>query len=350
MAGKSLAGGELYFIGEIDPHSNAETNFVKVGIVREKEGRFSDQRLKEHQTGNPRQLRIVQIVETSIVERVETTMHGIFATSRLSGEWFSFMGDSRESAIAQAKLLAADAESYKDDMVRAEEVRRQVSSPEVFSPTEELSELHKSIVELRAQTGISNGLIKALGVAMRDASKNGLKFGNLLDIQIKKPSDKFDEIAFKEKYPDLWAKYAKSEPKLFGLFRVIDPVARRPDPFTLNPELSVFNSDVQEMMTLLATNECDAEEVHDLYLRVLQLHAPLQWKLDLQESKAQAKVGEASGVEGLFTWKRELKARETFDKKALQGDYPEQFSEFVTTGKPTEAIVPAKDRGFRLPN
>ncbi len=47
-----LASGELYFAGEKDPLDGNLTPLVKIGIVREREGRTFRDRLAEHQTGN----------------------------------------------------------------------------------------------------------------------------------------------------------------------------------------------------------------------------------------------------------------------------------------------------------
>ena len=63
-----LTGGEIYFLGERDLKSGKDTGFVKIGLVREKDARDTESRLKEHQTGNPRLLHVVKVVKTPVVE------------------------------------------------------------------------------------------------------------------------------------------------------------------------------------------------------------------------------------------------------------------------------------------
>lgn len=85
--------GEIYFIRERDLLSHGTTNYVKVGLVREKDDRGSEERLLEHQTGNPRELFIHKVVKTPAVSAIEGLLHGLFAAHRVSGEWFDFQPD-----------------------------------------------------------------------------------------------------------------------------------------------------------------------------------------------------------------------------------------------------------------
>ena len=65
-----LIAGEIYFIGEKDLKTGLDTKYFKIGIVREgaKGPRTSEERLLEHQTGNPRRLYLRDIVKTLIIE------------------------------------------------------------------------------------------------------------------------------------------------------------------------------------------------------------------------------------------------------------------------------------------
>ena len=62
----SSTPGTLYFITERDPFCDAPAAYVKIGLVRDNDmGRSSDDRLLEHQTGNPRSLRIAALSATA---------------------------------------------------------------------------------------------------------------------------------------------------------------------------------------------------------------------------------------------------------------------------------------------
>ncbi len=57
--------GEVYFVSETDRLTKEVSSYVKIGLVRERDGRSSAERLDEHQTGNPRKLGLLEVVKTS---------------------------------------------------------------------------------------------------------------------------------------------------------------------------------------------------------------------------------------------------------------------------------------------
>ena len=67
--------GQLYFINEQDTQTGVRSNYYKIGIVRDADDRDSKNRLLEHQTGNPRELCIVETLNMPAVEAVETNLH-----------------------------------------------------------------------------------------------------------------------------------------------------------------------------------------------------------------------------------------------------------------------------------
>jgi len=85
-----LTAGEIYFVRERDIKSGEVTPYVKIGIVREgaKGPRTSEERLLEHQTGNPRNLFLHEVINTPAVEEIETRLHRTYAEQAVSGEWF----------------------------------------------------------------------------------------------------------------------------------------------------------------------------------------------------------------------------------------------------------------------
>ena len=102
-----LTPGQLYFINEQDTQTGVRSNYYKIGIVRDADDRDSENRLLEHQTGNPRKLCIVETLSMPAVEAVETNLHYLFASKRVMGEWMCFNDDELKQAIAKAKELAA---------------------------------------------------------------------------------------------------------------------------------------------------------------------------------------------------------------------------------------------------
>ena len=96
--------GEIYFIREIEEQtldSKKYSAYTKIGLIKftKDEDRFSEHRLGEHQTGNPRLLEITARVETDCVSVVETYVHRQFGKMRRLGEWFQLSDDQFASAV-----------------------------------------------------------------------------------------------------------------------------------------------------------------------------------------------------------------------------------------------------------
>ncbi|UCC25287.1 MAG: GIY-YIG nuclease family protein, partial [Gemmatimonadales bacterium] len=96
-----LKPGIVYFLRERDFRTGAFTDYCKIGLVAGE--RTTEQRVKEHQTGNPRQIHEEVSVETPAVDDLETYMHGRFAPWRVSGEWFHLTADRLQEAIGEAR-------------------------------------------------------------------------------------------------------------------------------------------------------------------------------------------------------------------------------------------------------
>ena len=94
-----LTPGELYFIRERDKQTKEISRYVKIGLVKEKDDRASKERALEHQTGNPRELLIHKVIKTPAISEIENIVHGLFATERVSGEWFDFSESKLQEAI-----------------------------------------------------------------------------------------------------------------------------------------------------------------------------------------------------------------------------------------------------------
>jgi hypothetical protein len=76
--------GEIYCIREVDFISNTPTGYVKLGKTK----RDTAQRLKEHQTGNPRQETAEFVLYTDMMSSLEKYLHYHFANDCVNSEWF----------------------------------------------------------------------------------------------------------------------------------------------------------------------------------------------------------------------------------------------------------------------
>ena len=78
--------GELYFMFEKDWLTEKRINYIKIGIVRNT--RSASDRAGDHQTGNPRLVENLAVIQTQAINKLETTLHQRLAPYRITGEWF----------------------------------------------------------------------------------------------------------------------------------------------------------------------------------------------------------------------------------------------------------------------
>lgn len=348
MAARSNASGELYFIGEKDPATQNDTGYVKIGIVRENDDRDTDKRVKEHQTGNPRMLHVVETIRTPIVERVETAMHGAFAPQRVSGEWFILDPSQKDTAIAAARAFADEAAADLEAMSVAEALKKTASGPEKLTPTDEHIALHATLVALKAQVKACNTIAADLVRVLEALHAGGIDCGRVLTYQPSKPRESFDEKSFKDSHTALWEQFQVTKPTFSGSFLAKDPKSSRPDPLVLNPRIADLAATVSGLTGESGPATHDVNEVHRVYLTLLALQAPLEWKLTLVEDRARAAVGTASEIDGLFVWKRELTSKTSLDKAALKNDHPDVYAQFTSFAEVRPSVIVARDRGYFL--
>ena len=93
----SLKSGSIYFLRERDYLSGETSPCVKIGLVRG--NKPTEDRIAEHQTGNPRQILDYKTLESPFVEYLETQLHYRCAHRWISGEWFLLDQEELRSAI-----------------------------------------------------------------------------------------------------------------------------------------------------------------------------------------------------------------------------------------------------------
>ena len=105
MAGRETPKGppgQLYINRDRDYFSGELGDYVKIGIVNEHETRGSEERKGEHQTGNPREVVIIQEFTSRMVQHLESRLHAKFALRRVSGEWFVMDDEFVENELLKA--------------------------------------------------------------------------------------------------------------------------------------------------------------------------------------------------------------------------------------------------------
>ena len=334
-----LTPGQLYFINEQDVKTGERSSYYKIGIVRDAAGRDSKNRLLEHQTGNPRKLCIVESLSMPAVEAVETNLHYLFARNRVMGEWMHFSEVELQNAIKKAKELAAEMESSIEDFQFAEILKGTKSNGVTLPATEEAEECYGTIQDMKEILETCDKALADYDDYLYEAIKRGVNVSGRAKVQKRAGAKKFSESLFASTYPELYKKYSSVSFPVRGAFRV-KPAK------DWNPEIRAINEEQVELLVAFTDQLVDADHsmdtgfgLHEKHLGVLEIKKYAEWNIEIANVKLRVMTGDAEGIDGVCTWKREEKEVVSFDKQQLEADYPEQYNACVVQGPETQALI-----------
>ena len=334
-----LTPGQLYFINEQDVKTGTRSNYYKIGIVRDADGRDSKSRLLEHQTGNPRKLCIVEALSMPAVEAVETNLHYLFARNRVMGEWMHFTDSELQSAIKKAKDLAAEMLANIEDYTTADVLKKTISNGSKLPATEEAEEWYVQIQDHKEVLEACDAVLEQYDDYLIQAIEKGIDVSGRASVQTRAGARRFDEKMFAIKYPNLFKKFSTSTKSIKGSFRV------KPDKEWI-PDLGVIDEEQVELVAsfgdLLANADHSLEAgfaLHEKHLGVLEIRKYAEWKIDIANVKLRVLTGVYEGIDEICTWKREEKETITLDKTALQSQYPDAFNDCIVQGAETTALI-----------
>ena len=334
-----LTPGQLYFINEQDVQTGTRSSYYKIGIVRDAAGRDSKNRLLEHQTGNPRKLCIVEALPMPAVEAIETNLHYLFARNRVMGEWMHFSDSELQNAIKKAKELAAEMEENIEDYKFAEILKNTKSNGSKLAATAEAEEWYGTIQDLKEVLEACDDALAQYDDYLYEAIERGIDVSGRAKVQTRAGAKKFDEALFAATYPELYKKYSTSIFPVRGSFRV-KPAK------DWNPDLSAINQEQVELLVEFKDQLLNADHsmdtgfaLHEKHLGVLEIKKYVEWKIDIANVKLRVMTGDAEGIEGICTWKREEKEVVTFDRTKLQAEHPEEYNACVVQGAETTALI-----------
>jgi hypothetical protein len=334
-----LTPGQLYFINEQDVKTGTRSSYYKIGIVRDAEGRDSKNRLLEHQTGNPRKLCIVEALTMPAVEAIETSLHYLFARNRVMGEWMHFSETELQDAIKKAKELAAEMEENIEDYKFAEILKVTKSNGSKLVATEEAEERYGTIQDMKEILEACDDALAQYDDYLYEAIERGIDVTGRAKIQNRAGAKKFDENLFSATYPELYKKYSTSVFPVRGSFRIKAAKDWNPDLSAINQEQVELLADFKDQL-LIADHSMDMGfALHEKHLGVLEIKKYAEWKSETANMKLRVMTGDAEGIEGICTWKREEKEVISFDRQTVQTTHPDEYSACVVQGAETTALI-----------
>ena len=341
-----FTAGELYVIGEIDLRTNQKTNYYKVGIVREKKERTSAERLKDHQTGNPRKLFVHDFIKCQVVEEVETVFHKLMAPKGVRGEWLELEESELAQAIGLIKRLNEEVNDHYGFFEQAELLKKQESSEEVVSADEEILGWHRSYAAADVRSKAAGKVLKLISDALKEAVSSGVELNQIVEIQLKEGRKSFDKESFRAQYADLFEKYVTFEETSKQRFTPTIPKEIKDSLNEIDPELFNTLEVIEGFIEDVKSSKRTYQELHGQYLRALSIEADADWIKTIAEARIKTACAAAGGIEGVCTWSRANETRQAFDEKLFREENPDLADQFTTIGVNVQAVIVNPKRGY----
>ena len=341
-----LTPGELYFIRERDFQTKEISRYVKIGLVREKDDRASQDRALEHQTGNPRELLIYKVIKTPAISEIENIVHGLFATERVSGEWFDFTEAKLAEAIETAQSLADEALLHEDEITTAAELAKVVSSEAMLQPSPEALAWHGAFLRAEAIGKYCSDFAEGMRDVFREAIEREEPMEHIAVMRERKDRKIFDATAFELAHPDLYVQFTKVTKKIAPRLTWTRPKDFDKAISRLHPELDAYGTSLEGLTEQARKGEVSNELLHKHYLRLLGFGARANWELEIARANIQSLCGAAGGIEGVCKWSRVEKETKSFDHSAFIEAFPDIAETFMHLESQSAALIIDPMQGY----
>ena len=330
--------GEIYFVQEVDRVDGTRSPYVKIGMVKDASRHNSEERLTDHQTGNPRNLSLYHVTKTPGPFRVERFLHQQFGPNRVKSEWFKLDDSELDAAVRIAEDMAREAFVHIPIIEEAERLGTTPSDDTKLAATAESTEWLQRLSVAKAAVKVCNELsaaYRAVATALPEELKAAAEEEELFLTEYY-TTKRFDSKAFAAAHPDLAAKFTEVWTEVRGRF-----TAKTTD-VELNErehDLIAFRSQFTELCTKVHNGEADFGEAFEMRQVLEQYAGAYGWEHQVADAHLRAICGTASGIDNQATWNRVLKEKSGLDEDGLESQHPNEYAAFVkvTTQTRTKA-------------
>lgn len=339
--------GEVYFIGERDRSTGKLTEIVKIGMVGTKGD--SGDRLKQHQTGNPRDLVLHHVVETPAPFWVENGLHQRLSGSRVRAEWHRLETKDLEKAIRLAEILASESFEHIPFIEEQERLKSCASADETIDPTDESTDWQLRLSKAKAQLDRLKKLQTMYKDVIGDMSKDEIEQAVQEDLFYleRYTETTFDKAGFAKKYPELVSEFTLSETEVSGR---MTPKYLDLEISEIDPSLATFSNEFTALCEKVSKKEAEFGDLTDLQSEIQSRENVSKWERDISIAHLASICGLASGINGQLTWNRSEKTTTWLDEETLESDHSEQYNEFVTAIMKTRTKTRKRARRAKTEN
>ena len=334
-----LTPGNLYLIRDVDYLTNELGKYVKIGIVTN--NRTTEQRKKEHQTGNPRGIfDEYEVTEVPFVERLETQLHYEQIDRWITGEWF-LLNDIEAKAVYDRALFLKS-----EQLVRQKTIRKVLvdfgetpSSGVKVKANKKALVLESKYLQLKSDLNILAAQIDISKKALYDALGTNGAIEGVLRIGFTDATLAFDEAAFALANPKMYKSFMKSKPiKLsakFTMDKTTTVSLAKVDPSLADQKKALGSMTFTKTQLGKRLTRTKAMEVlHWSHLQLLREEKIREYEMEMVQYEIQSIVGKSEGIEDICTWTRKITpVADSFDVTAFKTAKPKLYEKYCTKVK-----------------
>ena len=345
--------GTIYFVEEKDQLGFPTANYVKIGLIRSNtNGRTSDDRKDEHQTGNPRPLIVVESIDTTAnVSTLESSIHQVLTMQRHRGEWFVKPNGEIAPFVEKAKSLQKELELIKDLEENLQQFSSIEDSGEEISKDSSASDIHKELSELTSKIQSIDEQKKLIEYKIRLLGGDYLSdIAGICGYKVSKPTNRFNTKLFQIDNPDLFEKYSNTEISSDFRLRKI-PAKKKNDELSQLKQIcdtqkcaadhiephSLNDSPKIEYKSRVITASAEAQNLHHDWLLLHTEREPLSLRKSHLIAKLKLICGEKTGIENICSWTRTNKPK--LKKSDLIDVSDEMISRYTVVSTPTTKFI-----------
>ena len=331
----NLTPGSLYFMRERDHVTGDISAYVKIGLTRD--DRTSESRKGDHQTGNPREIIVIEELVSPAISELETQMHARHAIDRITGEWFALNETQLSDAYLLAQKLAKNLEKHLPGLQRVEQIAAMLSTEEEIKPDSTLLDIHEVYKTNAAELMAVEDELKEIKETLRDFAKNTGGINGVAGWRISAPRPKIDEKRLQADHPKIHSSFTSSETSMASRFTATKP--RRAKTTKEKPETDEPANPPLDRLDFFLDRDQTIEQLHARHLILLARQGELTWEKDFIEAQMKVACGNAKSITGICSWPRLEAIKSKFDKRGFTNAHPDISDSYTFTPAPTYSFI-----------
>ena len=298
----SFKPGEIYLVREFDFTSKKESRYTKIGLVHAP--RKSIDRLKEHQTGNPNILRLIdsEVVQTEAVDWVEAMLHRIYAKHRVSGEWFELNPAQRKDVLHEAEKLREEAKALPKLQKKVDLLTSTKDNSKTVKPNPEQLALASQLLIAKMQLKAIGPLQIEINRLFKKAVESGVDIAGAAKVQTKTYAAKMlkdDQKALLKDFPEIYKKFEELKSEFYQRFSLVFEDAT----LVLSAE---FEAEIESIGKLIeqVSESFDPYVANEANLMLSDLKTVAERQVIFSDLALREACGKNQAIEGVCTWPR----------------------------------------------